>query len=149
MKINNIQPSIQGWIPYISDRWFLSSGWTIDSINSVFDAKTKWESCQSCVNTQFWSIWLQSFQELTNTGQPDCVLQWNTFWDGLLSLYLKEKKINVSFFYHNTHRLLIVYFQMRLYSLSLGNRTLRDLSKLKSPQKNKQTNTAASKGVKN
>lgn len=30
---------------------------------------------------------------------------------------------------------------MRLYSLSLGNRTLRDLSKLKLPQKNKQTNT--------
>ena len=35
-------------IPYISDRWFLSSGWTIDSINCVFHAKTKWKATKLC-----------------------------------------------------------------------------------------------------
>lgn len=73
----------------------------------------------------------QNFQELTNTGQPACACS-EALFEMVFSLYLKEKKkINVSFFYHNTHHLLIVYFQMMLYSLSLGNRTSRDLSIIK------------------
>ena len=119
-------------IPYVSNRWFLSSAWTIDSINCVFHAKTNWgESCQSCVNTHPGLFDFSKFPGTNKYWSASLCLQWSTFWDGLLSLFKRKKKINVSFFYHNTHHLLIVYFQMMLYSLSLGNRTSRDLSIIK------------------
>lgn len=54
MKINNIQPSIQGWNSlHLTDGFLAQVG--LLTVLTLF-LMTKWESCQSCVNTQFWSI---------------------------------------------------------------------------------------------
>lgn len=80
-------------IPYVSDRWFLSSAWTIDSINCVFHAKTNWvESCQSCVNTHPGLFDFSEFPGTNKYWSASLCLQWNNFLGGLLSLFKRKKK---------------------------------------------------------
>lgn len=76
MKINNINLLSKAGIPYISDRWFLSSGWTIDSINCVLMQRLNGKAVKAVLKPTHPGLFdFSKFQELTNTGQPDCVLQ--------------------------------------------------------------------------
>lgn len=81
MKINNIQPSIQGW--NFLHLWQMVSQLKTALIVFFMQRLNEGKSVKAEMRNPTVYLWRkkasQSFQELIYTGQPACVLQWNTF----------------------------------------------------------------------